>query len=74
MPTTVEYLDWSDRGFEKFEAGGDASKFGTVDIANDDNGLTIHLRRNTKTKRDLTIFVPDGLAELLWEALGGCRQ
>lgn len=74
MPQTVEYLDWSDRGLELYESGSGNVKYAEIDFVVEDetNNLHINLRRNTKSKRDLTIVIsdPKALYELLKERFG----
>jgi len=72
MATLATYLDWSDRGFEKYEVGR-GGKFADLDFSVDgDRSPTvyIHLRRDSKSKRDFTIIVDNDTAlRDLYEAL-----
>ena len=58
----VEYIDWSDRGIEKHEAGQSVSKYAqlsfflegeTAELAD----LIICLRRNTKAKKEFFVHL-----------------
>ena len=60
----VEYIDWSDRGFEKHEAGEGASKYAVLDFWREDGSLIINLRRSTEKRRDFTILVDHHTEEI----------
>lgn len=65
----VEYIDWSDRGLERHETGQHSSSFGNLDFDLAEFDLYLHLRRNTKHRRDFTIIIPHYHLKELYENL-----
>lgn len=67
----TNYLDWSDRSYERYESGEATDKFADIDYVMDDTTVEIHLRRNTSKRRDFTIYLPEELLRKLYEDLKG---
>ena len=58
------YLDWSDKGFEKYQAG-QGGAYAVISVWTDEEGTWINLRRDSKCKQDFAILLPDKIVEEL---------
>jgi hypothetical protein len=57
----VNYVDWSDRGYERYEGGEGNDHYAECDLLIDDKGpaeVTVYLMRNSRTRRHFTLFIP----------------
>lgn len=74
MAETVQYIDWSDdSAYEKYLNDGSTAKYGTIEYEVDESDpspdLHLHIRRDTKSRRDFTLLLSSNQLRALYDKL-----